>query len=71
MSPDPFWMEHITYAEAARMLGCSRMNVSQQAKRGVYGDRVFDPVSHKPAILKDKITEILERRNRDVGVTSR
>ena len=66
--PDPFWTDHVTYAEAARMLGCTRMNVSQQAKRGVYGDRVFDPVSRKPAILKSKILEILERRCRDVRV---
>ena len=67
--PDPFWTDHVTYAEAARMLGCTRMNVSQQAKRGVYGERVFDPVSHNPAILRSKIEDILFHRGRDKQAT--
>ena len=31
---DYFWLNHYTYAEAARRLGCTRQNIYQQALKG-------------------------------------
>lgn len=58
-----FWDDHYTYAEAARLLGCSRQNVYQEGKRKkIPVDRDSDG---KPGIPKSWVEETLKMRRRD------
>lgn len=62
--PDDFWVNHYTYAEAARKLGCTRQNVYQQALKGrIPLDR--DKDGH-PGIPIDYVDEVLALREKDV-----
>ena len=63
MSVDVFWASHMSYAEAARFLCCSRQNVYQECKRGkIPLDRDTDG---KPGVPSEWVMKTVEMRNRD------
>ena len=60
---DAFWSTHLSYAEAAKRLGCSRQNIFQQGLKGrIPVDRDQDG---KPGIPMDWVNETLAMRGRD------
>ena len=61
--PDEFWAIYISYAEAARRLGCTRMNIHQMVKSGTYRPYAGrHPITRKPGLLLSYVQSILERR---------
>ena len=66
--PDEFWAIYISYAEAARLLGCTRQNIYQLVKSGTY--RAYakrHPETNEPGLLLSYVQSILERRYGSVG----
>ncbi|HUX46734.1 MAG TPA: hypothetical protein VMV58_01850 [Desulfosporosinus sp.] len=60
---DEFWASHMSFAEVGKKLGCSRQNISQEAKRGkIPVDRDADG---RPGVPMVWVDETLRMRKRD------
>ncbi len=65
---DEFWSSHLSYAEAAKKLGCTRQNIFQMGKRGkIPVDRDQDGF---PGIPMSWVEETLKMRGRDGKVSA-